>query len=96
MKLIKNSLNFLQACQELSTNDKLFISRKAWDSLPYQYYDELDEEYYDDEGKQYLHLDSWNQRFCSFYDEMFGRPIEKSLAIDDVLAQDWEVWDREY
>ena len=95
MKLIKNGLNFLQACQELSTNDDLFISRKAWDSLPYTYYDELDECYCDYEGKKYLSFDSWDRRLCSFYDEIFSRPTEISFVIDDVLAQDWEVWENE-
>ena len=95
MKLIKNGLNFLQACQKLSTNDKLYISRKAWDSLPYTYYNKLDECYCDYEGKKYLDFDCWDHHLCSFYDEIFSHPVEIYLLIDDVLAQDWEVWENE-
>ena len=95
MKLIKSGLNFLQACQELSTTDDLYISRKAWDFFPYERYEELDDCYYDDEGKKYIEIDTWDKHLCSFYDDGFSSSDEIVLKIDDVLARDWEVWENE-
>lgn len=96
MKLIKSSLNFLQACQELSINEKLCISRKAWDYVYYEYYEELDDCCYDDEGKKFLSFDDDDKNFCTFYDDDKPSLNGLNLKITDVLAQDWEVWNREY
>lgn len=96
MKLIKNELNFLQACQELSANEKLFISRKAWDCVPYVRYDEFDGEYYEDEGKKFFEIDCLEKSFDAFYDDVIPEPKGIGLKITDVFAQDWEVWDCEY
>lgn len=94
MKLVKNELNFLQACQELSTNDDFVISRKAWDSVLYIRYDEFDNERYEDEDKKFLEVDVFDNAFHAFLGDLFYQSTKVGLKIDDVLAQDWEVWER--
>ena len=47
------------------------------------------------EDKKYIEIDTWDKHLCSFYDDGFSSSDEIVLKIDDVLAQDWEVWENE-
>ena len=95
MKLIKSGLNFLQACQKLSTDKILFISRREWTTVSYIRYDEFDNELYEDKDKKFLGIDVFDNAFHAFLGDIFYQSTEVGLKITDVLAQDWEVWERE-